>query len=54
MSNISNGSIVQYIYNGDVAFSTKEYELLRKESKALLITPLKGRAFLWIIKENSL
>ncbi len=46
MSAISNHSIVEFIYNGNVSFSSKEYELLRKETKSILVTPLKVMALL--------
>ena len=46
MSAISNHSIVEFIYNGNVSFSSKEYELLRKETKSVLVTPLKVMALL--------
>ncbi len=46
MSTINNHSIVEYIYDGSVSFSSKEYELLRKETKSILVTPLKIMALL--------
>ncbi len=46
MSNISSKTIVDYIYNGDTTFSTKEYEKLRQETKELLISPMKVMALL--------
>ncbi|MHB1688142.1 MAG: PAS domain-containing hybrid sensor histidine kinase/response regulator [Ignavibacteriaceae bacterium] len=46
MSNISSKTIVDYIYNGEITFSSKEYEKLRQETKELLITPLKVMALL--------
>ncbi|HUX60937.1 MAG TPA: ATP-binding protein [Ignavibacteriaceae bacterium] len=46
MSNISSKTIVDYIYNGDTTFSTKEYEKLRQETKELLISPMKVIALL--------
>jgi PAS domain S-box-containing protein len=41
MSNVSSQSVFDYIYKGEVVFSAKEYALVRKETKSLLITPLK-------------
>ena len=46
MSAINNRSVVEYIYDGSVSFSSKEYELLRKETKSVLVTPLKVMALL--------
>ena len=46
MSNVSSKTIVDYIYNGDTTFSTREYEKLRQETKELLITPMKVMALL--------
>ncbi len=46
MSGVSTKSIAEYIYNGDVKFTSKEYELLRRESKNLLNAPLKVMALL--------
>jgi PAS domain S-box-containing protein len=39
-------SVVEYIYSGNVAFSKKEFDQVRKETKELLITPLKVMALL--------
>ncbi len=46
MSSLNNKSVVDFIYNGEVMFSKKEYEQLRQESKDLLMTPLKIMALL--------
>ncbi len=46
MSGVSTKSVFDYIYNGEIAFSTKEYEFFRKESKSLLVAPLKVMALL--------
>ncbi len=46
MTSISSKTIVDYIYQGDIAFSTKEYDQVRKETKELLIPPLKIMALL--------
>ncbi len=46
MSVINNRSVVEFIYDGSVSFSSKEYELLRKETKSVLVTPLKVMALL--------
>ncbi len=46
MSGVSTKSVFDYIYNGEIAFSSKEYEFYRKESKSLLVTPLKVMALL--------
>ncbi len=46
MSGVSTKSVVEYIYNGDAKFTTKEYELLKSESKNLLNAPLKVMALL--------
>ena len=41
MSSVSSQSVFDYIYKGGVVFSAKEYALVRKETKSLLVTPLK-------------
>lgn len=41
MSSVSNQSVFDYIYKGEVVFSAKEYAQVRKETKSLLVTPLK-------------
>jgi PAS domain S-box-containing protein len=41
MSSVSSQSVFDYIYRGGVVFSAKEYALVRKETKSLLVTPLK-------------
>jgi PAS domain S-box-containing protein len=46
MSSASNQSIFDYIYKGEVVFSSKEYAQVRKETKSLLVTPLKVLALL--------
>ncbi len=46
MSSISSKTIVDYIYHGDVVFSANEYEQVRRETKELLIPPLKVMALL--------
>ena len=46
MPGVSTKSVFDYIYNGEIAFSSKEYELFRRESKSLLVTPLKVMALL--------
>jgi len=46
MSSISSKTIVDYIYHGDVVFSAKEYDQVRRETKELLIPPLKVMALL--------
>lgn len=46
MTSISSKTIVDYIYQGDIVFSTKEYDQVRKETKELLIPPLKIMALL--------
>ncbi len=46
MSGVSTKSVVEYIYNGDAKFTSKEYELLKRESKNLLNAPLKVMSLL--------
>lgn len=46
MNNISNKSVFDFICNGAVNFSKKEYEFFRRESRSLLITPSKVIALL--------
>lgn len=46
MTGISNKSIFKYIYDGEVQFTKEEYELLKKESRSLLSTPLKVMSLL--------
>ncbi|MGD1006319.1 MAG: ATP-binding protein [Ignavibacteriaceae bacterium] len=41
MSSVSSQSVFDYIYKGGVVFSAKEYARVRKETKSLLVTPLK-------------
>jgi PAS domain S-box-containing protein len=41
MSSVINQSIFDYIYKGEAVFSAKEYAQVRKETKSLLVTPLK-------------
>ena len=46
MNNISNKSVFDFIYDGAINFSKKEYEHFRHESQALLVTPSKVIALL--------
>ncbi len=46
MGSISDKSVFDFIYNGVVVFSAKEYEHFRRESKSLLVTPLKVMSLL--------
>jgi PAS domain S-box-containing protein len=41
MSNVNSKSVFDYIYKGEVVFSAKEYAQVRKETKSLLVAPLK-------------
>ncbi len=46
MNNISSKSVFNFIYNGAVTFSRKEYEHFRHESRSLLVAPSKVIALL--------
>ena len=46
MNSISNKSVFDFIYDGSVSFSKKEYEHFRRESQFLLVTPTKVIALL--------
>ncbi len=46
MNYISNKSVFDFIYDGAINFSKKEYEHFREESQALLVTPSKVIALL--------
>ncbi len=46
MPTTHNHTVIDYIYNQSVPFSSKEYEHLKKESAEFLLVPIKVMAFL--------